>query len=91
MPAAPIKRSVILSSIDFWDECWRIVRQYQYPRQPNSILHNLQNLVEAGNMGISILNPWKIGGFTAGVESGATRDFCHKALDLAAEIGASRI
>ena len=42
-------------------------------------------------MEFSILNPWKVGGFAAGVESGATRDFYHKALDLAAEIGASRV
>jgi len=57
----------------------------------NSQKESYKNLVEARNMEFSILNPWKVGGFAAGVESGATRDFYHKALDLAAEIGASGV
>ena len=57
----------------------------------NSQKEAYKNLVEARNMEFSILNPWKVGGFAAGVENGVTRKFYHKALDLAAEIGASRI
>ena len=39
----------------------------------------------------SILNPWKIEGFAAGVESGATERFFRQALDLAAEFGAAGV
>ena len=44
----------------------------------------------AGEKGISfsVLNPWKVGGFAAGVESGQTEAFYRKTLDLAAEFGA---
>ena len=50
-----------------------------------------RNLARDRNIALSILNPWKIGGVAAGVESGHTASFYRKALDLAADLGASGV
>ena len=47
-----------------------------------------KELAKECNIAISILNPWKISGFSAGVASGETERYFHRALDLAADLGA---
>ena len=47
-----------------------------------------KNLAKDRNIAFSILNPWKVGGFAAGVASGETERFYHQALDVAADLGA---
>jgi sugar phosphate isomerase/epimerase len=47
-----------------------------------------RDLARECNIAFSILNPWKIGGFAAGADSGETERFFHQALDLAADLGA---
>lgn len=50
-----------------------------------------KNLARDRNLAFSILNPWKISGFAAGVAEGQTERFFHQALDLAADLGAAGV
>lgn len=51
----------------------------------------LAMLAADAGISFSILNPWKVGGFAAGIESGETEAFYTRAIDLASEIGAEGV
>ena len=50
-----------------------------------------KNLARDRGIAFAILNPWKVGGFAAGGESGETERFYRQALDLAADLGAAGV
>ncbi len=50
-----------------------------------------KNLARERNIAFSILNPWRVGGFVDGVQSGETERFYRQILDLAADLGASGV
>ena len=49
---------------------------------------SLVNYANDRNMAFSILNPWHVGNFVAGVASGDTERFYSSAIELAADVGA---
>ena len=57
----------------------------------DSQIASFKNLAGECGIAFSILNPWKTGGFAAGVERGETEAFYRSALDLAADLGASGV
>ena len=50
-----------------------------------------RSLARDRGVDFAILNPWKVGGFAAGVEKGETERFYMQALDLAADMGAAGV
>ena len=54
-------------------------------------LKNLKKLAAESGIEFSILNPWKVSSFIAGIASGETEAFYCKAIDLAVKVGAAAV